>query len=116
MANQNEMMESLMNLLSQDGAKEKMTELLSGLTGNSGNDASPPAATSGQPELSPEYMNMMLKAKDMMSRLNDTSDNRIALLYAIRPFLSGHRSSGIDRMVKLIQVMNFSAGFKNFDK
>lgn len=121
MAN-NDMMESLMNLLSQDGAKEKVTDMLSGLLGNSpapsqGIEDEPQRAQqekSGQQNfLTPEHMEMLMKAKSMMDQFNDISDERITLLHAIKPFMAGRRSSGIDMMVRLIQVMKFSSGLQN---
>ena len=140
MANNNDMLGNLMNMLSQDGAKEKMADMLSGLRGNNGgsgqqnqNDStSQPSQpnnsnqNSGQSGslgnlgdllggtgFTPENMEMLVKAKNMMDRFNDTSDNRIVLLNAIKPFMAGGRSSGIDMMVRLIQVMNFSSGIRN---
>lgn len=140
MPNSNDMLGNLMNMLSQDGAKEKMADMLSGLLGNSGaggqanqnNSASQPVppANAGQGSTSggnlenlgellggsgftPENMEMLVKVKKMMDRFNDTSDNRIVLLNAIKPFMTGGRTSGIDMMVRLIQVMNFSSGIRN---
>ncbi len=121
MAN-NDMMESLMNLLSQEGAKEKVTDMLSGILGNGG---TPSGSTGQEPQreqqensgrqnfLTPENMEMLMKAKSMMDQFNDISDERITLLHAIKPFMAGRRSSGIDMMVKLIQVMKFSSGLQN---
>lgn len=138
MANNNDMLGSLMNMLSQDGAKEKMADMLSGLLGNNssgsqqgqGEPSSQPSQSSpsnqssngglgslgdllGGNGLTPENMEMLVKAKNMLDRFNDTSDNRIVLLNAIKPFMAGGRTSGIDMMVRLIQVMNFSSGFRN---
>lgn len=140
MPNSNDMLGNLMNMLSQDGAKEKMADMLSGLLGNSSaggqtnqnNSASQPVppANAGQGSTSggnlenlgellggsgftPENMEMLVKVKKMMDRFNDTSDNRIVLLNAIKPFMAGGRTSGIDMMVRLIQVMNFSSGIRN---
>lgn len=140
MPNSNDMLGNLMNMLSQDGAKEKMADMLSGLLGNSGaggqanqnKSASQPVppANAGQGSTSggnlenlgellggsgftPENMEMLVKVKKMMDRFNDTSDNRIVLLNAIKPFMAGGRTSGIDMMVRLIQVMNFSSGIRN---
>lgn len=140
MPNSNDMLGNLMNMLSQDGTKEKMADMLSGLLGNSGaggqtnqnNSASQPVppANAGQGSTSggnlenlgellggsgftPENMEMLVKVKKMMDRFNDTSDNRIVLLNAIKPFMAEGRTSGIDMMVRLIQVMNFSSGIRN---
>ena len=139
MANNNDMLGSLMNMLSQDGAKEKMADMLSGLLGNNGGNNQQsqnesPSQHSSQPPpsnqssgnglgslgdllggngLTPENMEMLVKAKNMLDRFNDTSDNRIVLLNAIKPFMAGGRTSGIDMMVRLIQVMNFSSGLRN---
>lgn len=142
MANNNDMLGNLMNMLSQDGAKEKMADMLSGLLGNNAgansqanhSDVPPepgPAKHSnqngsqgnglgnlgdllgGSGGLTPENMEMIVKVKNMLDRFNDTSDNRIVLLNAIKPFMAGARTSGIDMMVRLIQVMNFSSGLRN---
>ncbi len=119
MAN-NDMLEGLMKLLSQDGAKEKVSDMLSGILGDNAaaeqktvqSNQSVSDDSPGQSLMTPENMEMLIKAKSMIDQFNDISDERITLLHAIKPFMAGRRSSGIDMMVRLIQVLKFSSGLQ----
>ncbi len=120
MAN-NDMVEGLMNLLSQDGAKEKISDMLSGILGDTGTarqnteeeTQNVQGDTGRQSLMTPENMEMLIKAKSMIDQFNDISDDRITLLHAIKPFMAGRRSTGIDMMVRMIQVLKFSSGLQN---
>jgi len=51
--------------------------------------------------------------KNAMSKINNGSDKRINLLYALKPYMRDTRASNIDRAVKMLKLTQLTSLFKD---
>lgn len=56
---------------------------------------------------------MMEKVSRIASKMNDKSDPKINLLYALRPYMNDARCQHIDRAIKMIQLTKITELFKD---
>ena len=54
-----------------------------------------------------------MQVKNMISALNQPDDRRIALLNALRPYLSPQRASGVDRAIRILKLTKLSQFIRN---
>ncbi|MBO5369470.1 MAG: hypothetical protein J6B23_02195 [Clostridia bacterium] len=93
--------EKLQALLSNPEAMNMFSSLL-GSGNNKGNETD----NSGNDE----FINNIQTA---MSKLSNTSDRRINLLNALRPYMRSSRAEGIDKAVKMLKLTQLTSIFKD---
>lgn len=111
----NQIIENLMGALG-DNPTETIGKLMSVLTQSEGDDKS------GEEEKNEESgglgidLDMMMKLSGLMSQLSDDNqDERSALLFALKPFLSEERRPQIDRAVKLLKLSSLAKTAQELD-
>lgn len=118
----NDLMNMLMGALSSPDTRDKLSGLMSSLSGNSEetekNEPPPPPAEAVNlpaPKSSFDFMNpdTISTIKNMLDNFNRTDDRRIVLLNSIKPYMKSGRERNIDMAVRFIQFINFASGFKN---
>ena len=55
---------------------------------------------------------MLMRATKAMSRLQNTSDDRAALLLALKPFLRKGRRERVDEAIRILQMMRMAELFR----
>lgn len=111
----NQIIENLMSALG-DNPTETIGKFMSVLTQSEGDDKS------GEEEKNEENgglgidLDMMMKLSGLMSQLSgDNQDERSALLFALKPFLSEERRPQIDRAVKLLKLSSLAKTAQELD-
>lgn len=111
----NQIIENLMGALG-DNPTETIGKLMSALSQSEGDDKS------GEEEKNEESgglgidLDMMMKLSGLMSQLSgDNQDERSALLFALKPFLSEERRPQIDRAVKLLKLSSLAKTAQELD-
>lgn len=61
-------------------------------------------------------MNMILKMKSVMDKLNNSSDPRSNLLYSLKPYLREERKGKVDQYANLLNVAKIADIFKDNNK
>ncbi len=113
----NKLLENLMGILG-DNPSEKLGQILSGLSGNTQkaqeetNDSD-----SSQPETNNGFdPTMLIKMQSLMGQLNQQdTDERCALLAAIRPFLNAERQPQVDQAIKLLKLTKLAKTAQDMD-
>lgn len=114
----------LTDILGQEKLPDNLKELLTLLTSSSTKEETSSRADNGinndntRPERSEieENVEMIRKVKKIMDRLNKTSDHRVNLLTAIKPFVNKKRQEKISACINLLQISNFSGFINENDK
>lgn len=128
-----QLISSLMGMLG-DNPQEKISAVLSSLTGNqnaaaqdisSGADSqpdvsdNPPAGADKQSDATPAGalpdLSMLMKMQGLLSQLGGTNDERSNLLAAIRPFLSEERKPHVDRALQMLKLTKLAEAAKDMD-
>lgn len=111
----NQIIENLMGALG-DNPTETIGKLMSALSQSEGDDKS------GEEEKNEESgglgidLDMMMKLSGLMSQLSgDNQDERSALLFALKPFLSEERRPQIDKAVKLLKLSSLAKTAQELD-
>lgn len=111
----NQIIENLMGALG-DNPTETIGKLMSALSQSEGDDKS------GEEKKNEESgglgidLDMMMKLSGLMSQLSgDNQDERSALLFALKPFLSEERRPQIDRAVKLLKLSSLAKTAQELD-
>lgn len=111
----NQIIENLMGALG-DNPTETIGKLMSALSQSEGDDKS------GEEEKNEENgglgidLDMMMKLSGLMSQLSgDNQDERSALLFALKPFLSEERRPQIDKAVKLLKLSSLAKTAQELD-
>ena len=113
----NKLLENLMGILG-DNPSEKLGQILSGLSGNvqeteSEENVSEEVHSETSSSFDPA---MLLKMQSLMGQLNQKdSDERCALLTAIRPFLNAERQPQVDQAIKLIKLTKLAKTAQDMD-
>jgi hypothetical protein len=55
---------------------------------------------------------MLLRAGNAFSKINNTPDDRCALLTALKPFLRSGRRERVDEAVRILQLMRLAELFR----
>ncbi len=109
------LLESLMGALG-DNPSETLGQMLSALSGGTqkpqeGEEKPQDAGTGGGFDL-----DMLMKLQSLMGQLNQNeSDERSALLSAIKPFLSEERRPQIDQAIKLLKLSKLAQTAQEMD-
>lgn len=61
-------------------------------------------------------MNMILKMKSVMDKLNNSNDPRSNLLYSLKPYLREERKGKVDQYANLLNVAKIADIFKDNNK
>ena len=93
--------EKLQSILSNPEAMNMFSSLL-----GSGNNKGSETNSDGNDE----FINNIQTA---MSRLNNTTDRRINLLNALKPYMRSTRAEGIDKAVKMLKLTQLTSIFKD---
>jgi hypothetical protein len=99
----------LKNVLSDPGAMEKISSMLSSL-GSSEEKQDPSAGSDGF-----GGMETLLKAKDMFEKVSKEDDPRLTLLNALKPYLNKKRITKVDSAIKILKVSKLAPLIKDFD-
>ena len=106
------MISKLMELISDPSAKEKLSGAVSGIMSDPPEGSSLPLAQNSPSNpldlFSGDNMQLMLKIKHMLEKLNSKDDSRIGLLDSMKPFVRSSRSKSIDAAIRFIQILNFA--------
>ena len=109
----NKLLEGLINALGENPS-ETLGQILSGLSENK-ESAEEKTQPKGTQTTAPD-LDMMMKLGGMMSQLgNQSTDERSALLSALKPFLSEERKPQIDRAIKLLKLSQLAKTAKDLD-
>lgn len=116
----NKAIKQLTDVLSQENLPDNLKGLLSMLAGSAGKEdtqtaASASSGSSASPEPK-EYReekndqddNLNNKIRNIVDRVNVQNDPRVALLYAIKPFLSSRKQKKLNNCVRLIQMSSLT--------
>ena len=128
-----QLISSLMGMLG-DNPQEKISAVLSSLTGNQNAAAQdissgansqpdvsdgPPAGADKQSDAAPAGvlpdLSMLMKMQGLLSQLGGTNDERSNLLAAIRPFLSEERKPHVDRALQMLKLTKLAEAAKDMD-
>ncbi len=116
----NDLLKSLMSALGENPA-EKIGQMLNSISSGEKEESTeikqetPQNNSESQSEL-PFDFNTLLKLQSLMSQFqNAESDQRNALLSAIRPFISEERRPQLDRAAKLLKLSNLAQAAKDMD-
>lgn len=63
------------------------------------------------PEESP--IDTGLDIQSVMSRINNSDDKRIRLLYALKPYMKNKRATDIDKAIKMLKISKISSLLKD---
>lgn len=109
----NKLLEGLMQALG-DNPAETLGQMLSTLSEKQ-TEAGESSHTESVSDSTPN-LDMMMQLGGLMSQLgSQTTDERSALLYALKPFLSEERKPQIDRAIKLLKLSQLAKAAKNLD-
>ena len=98
MANDN-IGDRISEILKNPDAVSKITQMMSGAANES--------------TQSNDDLEMTRKISAIASKMNDKSDPKINLLYALRPYMNSARTQHIDRAIKMIKLTQITELFKD---
>ncbi|MBR5236225.1 MAG: hypothetical protein IKW06_02475 [Clostridia bacterium] len=109
------LLENIMGMLG-DNPTEKLGEMLSALTENNSEEKKEEPKTETHDTIGTFDPAMLLKLQSLMGQLNNQNkDERSALLYAIKPFLSEERRPQIDQMIKFLRLSSLAKTAQEMD-
>lgn len=57
----------------------------------------------------------MAKIQNLYQKFNSSSDPRMELLSAIRPYMSSRRAEGLDKMTRMLRMTRLASLFREMD-
>lgn len=120
----NKTIKQITDMLSQENLPDNVKGLLSLFANSGGNEGSSPKVSDSRPaaeekvernELD-ENIDMMRKVKKVMDKMSSSSDPRINLLSALRPFLNSRRQKKLNNCVNLLRMSSLTRLFENDEK
>lgn len=99
----NDIGDKINDLLNNPDALNKLSGMMSSFQGSQ-----------NQSQSNASDAQMMEKISRIASKMNDKSDPKINLLYALRPYMNNNRSQHIDKAIKMIQLTKITELFKDF--
>ena len=94
--------EMVQNVMSDPNAMSKLMEVAQGLM--SGTDTKNSLNDTKQTQVTPEIDNPV----GLISKIRSGNDERIALIAALRPFLSEERRKSADNLMKMLKMMKLA--------
>lgn len=112
------------DMLGQEGMPENIKGLLSLLSSSGSSEEAPPrqndiAVKKEDKHTKSDFddsFEMMRKVKGMMDRVNPSSDPRLNLITAIKPFLNSKRQQKLSNCMMLLQMSRLSRLMDNNEK
>lgn len=101
------MMDKLKGILNDPDTMQSLSEMMGSLGGSQQKKQAESETKAAQ------QMQMMMRVKDIMDRVNDTDDPRINLLTALRPYMRSKRASHMDRAIRMIQMTKITSILKD---
>lgn len=119
MSEESKLLENLMGMLG-DNPAEKLGQMLSALSaGESRTEQTEQEASEAVPQAESGFgldPAMLIKMQSLMGQLNQTNtDDRSALLSAIRPFLSKERQPQVDQAIKFLRLTQLAKTAQDMD-
>ena len=101
------MMDKLKGILNDPETMQSLSDMMGSLGGGQQKKQAETETKAAQ------QMQMMMRVKDIMDRVNDTDDPRINLLTALRPYMRSNRASHMDRAIRMIQMTKITSILKD---
>jgi hypothetical protein len=93
--------EMVQNVMSDSDAMSRLMEIAQGLMSGSNSDSPTELQQESDKQDSHEAVNLM-------SKIKSGNDERIALISALRPFLSPERRKSADNLIKMMKMMKLA--------
>lgn len=93
--------EMVQSVMSDPDAMSKLMEVAKGLMPDSSTPITPAV-------VQPEHIPDSKSAEGIISKIKSGNDERIALISALRPFLSAERRKSADNLIKMLKMMKLA--------
>ncbi len=121
MPNADDALEMIQDFLSEPNAKEKISEALQMLTGeSSSNNGNSPQSSSKENQVqntSSVFSDIdpqkLMQIMTTFKKLKSEPDPRSDLLLALKPYLSKNKTSSVDKALKIISLLKFAPLLNN---
>ena len=97
-------LKQLSEILNDEEAQQGLKNLIGSLGGGSDDSSADSGDLALLNRSDGSELNALLKAKDIINKINTTHDSRMDLLYAIKPFLSTKRKDRCNTCVSLLRI------------